>query len=136
MPKKLLYVPLIFLISFAQTKEERATTVIEKGQIWSLEAQSNKLSIGNSKVLYFFPNDAYNTYRARKFSDWDSFSIIDGRNLVRLNKGDRVEILQSKFQSNVYEVKLMDGYEKNRKYFLIKEDLLDDFKLLEHDNQT
>ena len=55
---------------------------------------------------------------------------------MRLNKGDRVEILQSKFQSNVYEVKLMDGYEKNRKYFLIKEDLLDDFKLLEHDNQT
>ena len=136
MTKKLLYVPLIFLISFAQTKEERATAVIEKGQIWSLEAQSNKLSIGNSKVLYFFPNDAYNTYRARKFSDWDSFSIIDGRNLVRLNKGDRVEILQSKFQSNVYEVKLMDGYEKNRKYFLIKEDLLDDFKLLEQDNQT
>ena len=40
-------VSLIFLISFAQTKEERATTVIEKGQIWSLEAQSNKLSIGN-----------------------------------------------------------------------------------------
>ena len=135
MPKKLLYVPLIFLISFAQS-DESATKVIEKGQIWSLEAQSNKLSIGNSKVLYFFPNDAYNTYRARKFSDWDSFSIIDGRNLVRLNKGDRVEIIQSKFQSNVYEVKLMDGYEKNRKYFLIKEDLLDDFKLLEHDNQT
>ena len=132
--KKILYVPLIFLISYAHTDEE-VSYDIEKGQIWSLEAKSNKLSIGNSKVLYFFPNDAYNTYRARRFSDWDRFSIVDGRNLVRLNKGDRVEILHPKFQSNVYEVRLIDGFEKNRKYFLIKEDLLHDFKLLDHDNQ-
>ena len=133
--KKIFYVPLIFLISYAHT-DEKVSHDIEKGQIWSLEARSNKLSVGNSKVLYFFSNDAYNTYRARRFSDWDRFSIVDGRNLVRLNKGDRVEILQPKFQSNVYEVKLLDGFEKNRKYFLIKEDLLNDFKLLEHDNQT
>ena len=120
--KKILYVPLIFLISYAHT-DEKVSHDIEKCQIWSLEAKSNKLSIGNSKVLYFFPNDAYNTYRARRFSDWDRFSIVDGRNLVRLNKGDRVEILHPKFQSNVYEVRLIDGFEKNRKYFLIKEDL-------------
>jgi len=132
--KKILYAPLIFLISYAHT-DEKVSHDIEKGQIWSLEAKSNKLSVGNSKVLYFFPNDAYNTYRARRFSDWDRFSIVDGRNLVRLNKGDRVEILQPKFQSNVYEVRLIDGFEKNRKYFLIKEDLLNDFKLLEYDNQ-
>ena len=132
--KKILYVPLIFLISYAHA-DEKVSHDIEKGQIWSLEAKSNKLSIGNSKVLYFFPNDAYNTYRARRFSDWDRFSIVDGRNLVRLNKGDRVEILHPKFQSNVYEVRLIDGFEKNRKYFLIKEDLLHDFKLLDHDNQ-
>tara|TARA_B100002052_G_C15559732_1_gene452887 strand:- start:44 stop:451 length:408 start_codon:yes stop_codon:yes gene_type:complete len=133
--KKIFYVQLIFLISYAHSDEE-VSYDIAKGQIWSLEARSNKLSVGNSKVLYFFSNDAYNTYRARRFSDWDRFSIVDGRNLVRLNKGDRVEILQPKFQSNVYEVKLLDGFEKNRKYFLIKEDLLNDFKLLEHDNQT
>jgi len=133
--KKIFYLPLIFLFSYAHSDEE-VSYDIAKGQIWSLEARSNKLSVGNSKVLYFFSNDAYNTYRARRFSDWDRFSIVDGRNLVRLNKGDRVEILQPKFQSNVYEVKLLDGFEKNRKYFLIKEDLLNDFKLLEHDNQT
>tara|TARA_Y100000814_G_scaffold288280_1_gene259557 strand:- start:994 stop:1401 length:408 start_codon:yes stop_codon:yes gene_type:complete len=132
--KKILYVPLIFLISYAHSDEE-VLHDIEKGQIWSLEARSNKLSIGNSKVLYFFSSDAYNTYRARRFSDWDRFSIVDGKNLVRLNTGDRVEILQPKFQSNVYEVRLIDGFKKNRKYFLIKEDLLHDFKLLEHDNQ-
>ena len=100
--KKILYVPLIFLISYAHSDEE-VLHDIEKGQIWSLEARSNKLSIGNSKVLYFFPNDAYNTYQARIFSDWDRFSIIDSRNLVRLNKGDRIEILNSKHFEKIYE---------------------------------
>ena len=98
------------------------------------EAEVTSCLLEIARFYIFFPN-AYNTYRARKFSDWDRFSIVDGRNLVRLNKGDRVEILQAKFQSNVYEVRLIDGFEKNRKYFLIKEDLLNDFKLLEHDNQ-
>ena len=96
--KKIFYVPLIFLISYAHT-DEKVSHDIEKGQIWSLESRSNKLSVGNSKVLYFFSNDAYNTYRARRFSDWDRFSIVDGRNLVRLNKGDRVEVFFNKGRS-------------------------------------
>jgi hypothetical protein len=107
---------------------------IEIGQKWSLETRSNKSSIGDSEVLYFFSNDAYNTYQARRFSDWDRFSIVDGRNLVRLNTGDRIEILQSKYQSKIYEVKLLDGFNKNRQYYLIKEDLINDFKLMENKN--
>jgi len=107
------------------------TSKIEMGQTWSLETRSNKSSIGDSEVLYFFSNDAYNTYQARRFSDWDRFSIVDGRNLVRLNTGDRVEILKSKHQSKIYEVKLLDGFQKNRRYFLIKEDLINDFRLME-----
>ena len=107
------------------------TSKIEMGQTWSLKTRSNKSSIGDSEVLYFFSNDAYNTFQARKFSDWDRFSIVDGRNLVRLNTGDRVEILKSKHQSKIYEVKLLDGFQKNRRYFLIKEDLINDFRLME-----
>ena len=110
---------------------DNETTKIEIGQTWSLETRSNKSSIGDSEVLYFFSNDAYNTYQARRFSDWDRFSIVDGRNLVRLNTGDRVEILKSKHQSKIYEVKLLDGFQKNRRYFLIKEDLINDFRLME-----
>ena len=110
--------------------------VIEKGQKWSLEKKSNKLSPANSKVLYFFSTDAYNTYYARIFSDWSSMTIVDGRNLVRLNTGDQIEVIQPRHQSKVYEVKLLSGYEKNRKYFVIKEDLLNDYKLIEKTNDT
>ena len=68
---------------------------------------------------------------ARIFSDWDNFSIVDSRNLVRLNKGDRVQILKIKHNKKVYQVELLDGFEKNKKYFVIKDDLFNDFKLME-----
>ena len=65
------------------------------------------------------------------FQIGDRFSIIDSKNLVRLNTGDRVEILKSKHFEKIYEVKLLDGFEKNRKYFVIKDDLLRHYKLSE-----
>ena len=104
---------------------------IKTGQIWSLESKSNRLSISNSEVLFFFSNDAYNTYQARRFSDWDQFSIVDGRDLVRLNTGDKIKIIKSKHHEKIYEVMLLDGFSKNRSYFVITEDLLNDFIIFE-----
>ena len=109
---------------------------VEQGQTWSLIKKSNRLSLHNSKVLYFFSTDAYNTYQARKFNDWNEFSVTDSRNLVRLNKGDRIKIMNSKHQEKIYEVELLDGFEKNRKYFVIKEDLVSDFILMEQSNES
>ena len=126
------FVLLTILLTLNINGHDHEVSNIEIGQKWSLETRSNKSSIGDSEVLYFFSNDAYNTYQARRFSDWDRFSIIDGRNLVRLNTGDRVEILKSKYQSKIYEVKLLDGFNKNRQYYLIKEDLINDFKLMKN----
>lgn len=128
------FVVLTILLTPNINGHDHEVSNIEIGQKWSLETRSNKSSIGDSEVLYFFSNDAYNTYQARRFSDWDRFSIVDGRNLVRLNTGDRVEILKSKYKSKIYEVKLLDGFNKNRQYYLIKEDLINDFKLMENKN--
>ena len=128
------FILLTFIFSFFHLlNAEDISPTIEQGQTWYLESRSNKLTPSNSKVLYFFSNDAYNTYQARIFSDWDRFSIIDSRNLVRLNKGDRVEILKSKHFEKIYEVKLLDGFEKNRKYYIIKDDLINHYKLSEAD---
>ena len=128
------FILLTFIFSFFHLlNAEDISPTIEQGQTWYLESRSNKLTPSNSKVLYFFSNDAYNTYQARIFSDWDRFSIIDSRNLVRLNKGDRVEILKSKYFEKIYEVKLLDGFEKNRKYYVIKDDLIKHYKLFEAD---
>ena len=132
-------IKLSFLICFLVTSDfiyaKNTIDDVEIGQIWSLETRSNKLSVGNSKVLYFFSNDAYNTYQARRFSDWEQFSVIDAKNLVRLNTGDKIEILKSKHHEKIFEVKLLDGFEKNRIYFTIKEDLLNDFKLIGQKNE-
>tara|TARA_B100000886_G_scaffold99061_1_gene65763 strand:- start:97 stop:504 length:408 start_codon:yes stop_codon:yes gene_type:complete len=131
--KKLTLYSLLFFVSPFFLGDENITAV-EPGQTWYLDVRSNKSSFSNSKVLYFFSSDAYNTYRARKFSDWDTFSIIDSRNLVRLNKGDRVRVIKSKHFEKIYEVELLDGFEKNRKFFVIKKDLINDFKLMEKEN--
>ena len=126
------FILLTFIFSFTSIFDAKDTQpAIEEGQTWYLESRSNKLTPSNSKVLYFFSNDAYNVFQARLFSDWDRFSIIDSKNLVRLNTGDRVEILKSKHFEKIYEVKLLDGFEKNRKYFVIKDDLLRHYKLSE-----
>ncbi len=126
------FILLTFIFSFTSIFDAKDTQpAIEEGQTWYLQSRSNKLTPSNSKVLYFFSNDAYNVLQARLFSDWDRFSIIDSKNLVRLNTGDRVEILKSKHFEKIYEVKLLDGFEKNRKYFVIKDDLLRHYKLSE-----
>ena len=124
---------MLFTFNLSANNEEIS---VEQGQTWSLIKKSNKLSLHNSKVLYFFSTDAYNTYQARKFNDWNEFSVTDSRNLVRLNKGDRIKIMNSKHQEKIYEVELLDGFEKNRKYFVIKEDLVSDFILMEQSNES
>ena len=124
------FILLTFIFSFTSIFDAKDTQhAIEEGQTWYLESRSNKLTPSNSTVLYFFSNDAFNIHQARLFSDWDRFSIIDSKNLVRLNTGDRVEILESKHFEKIYEVKLLDGFEKNRKYYVIKDDLLKHYKL-------
>ena len=124
---------LFFFITFTSFKfiANEDSAVVEIGDTWHLTSRSNKASLSGSKVLYFFSSDAYHTYQARIFSNWDNFSIVDSRNLVRLNKGDRIKILKIKHNEKIYQVELLDGYEKNKKYYVIKDDLLNDFKLME-----
>ena len=124
---------LLFFVTFTSFTfiADEDSSAVEIGQTWQLTSRSNKASLSGSKVLYFFSSDAYHTYQARIFSDWDNFSIVDSRNLVRLNKGDRVQILKTKHNDKVYQVELLDGFEKNKKYFVIKDDLFNDFKLME-----
>ena len=125
----LIFLTIMLLVT--DVNSENNEIIIEEGQTWALEKRSTKFSPTNSKVLYYFSIDALNTYQARKFNDWDQFSIVDGRNLVRLNKGDRIKIIKPKHQDEIYEVELLDGFEKNKKYFVIKEDLFLDFALTE-----
>ena len=128
---KIILIFLTTILIVTDVNSENNEINIEEGQTWALEKRSTKFSPTNSKVLYYFSIDAFNTYQARKFNDWDQFSIVDGRNLVRLNKGDRIKIIKPKHQDEIYEVELLDGFEKNRKYFVIKEDLFSDFVLTE-----
>ena len=102
------------------------------GDIWQLETRSSRLSNSGSEVLYYLPSDAYNTYRARKFNDWDKFSVVDSRDIEKLNTGYKIQLIESKFNSKIYKVKLLDGMNKNRNYFMIAEELERNYKFMEN----
>ena len=124
---------LITCSMYGSSAEDKSNIDIATDQIWSLHKRSSKMSPANSEVLYFMPSDAISTLRARKFNDWDEFSTTDSRNLVRLNKGDRVKIIEPKYNKQIYKVILLDGFEKNRDLYIITIDLKKNFKLT--DNQ-
>ena len=126
------FLSFLFLFSLEIISEE--VTSVNIGEEWFLNSRSNKLSPTNSKVLYFMPNDAYHTYRARQFGDWDVFSIVDDRNLERLNKGDVIQILEPSFNEKIYKVKLMNGSSKNKDFFIITEDLIKYYMPLKEQN--
>ena len=121
--KHLLLTALIFF-AIPNFSEESEKELVNIGEIWTLSSRSgNTMSVGG-EVLYLMPNSAYETYRSRKFGDWNQFSIIDTRNLVKLRRGYQIEIIEGLYQNNIFKVKLLSGNSKGRKYYVITEDLL------------
>ena len=130
--KHLLLTALIFF-SIPNFSEESEKELVNIGEIWTLGSSSgNTMSIGG-EVLYLMPNSAYETYRSRKFGDWNQFSIIDTRNLVKLKRGYQIEIIEGLYQNNIFKVKLLSGNSKGRKYYVITEDLLKKYTVEEQE---
>ena len=120
---------------FADEKDEATTDLI--GSVWQLVKNgSPSHSFGTGQVVYFLPSDAYHTLRSRKFQTWDAFSMVDGRNLVRLKKNDEIQIVNSKRNDSIYEVKLLNGFNKGRTYYLIAEELEKNFKQESKENEN
>ena len=121
---KHLFLTALIFFAIPNFSEESEKELVNIGEIWTLGSSSgNTMSIGG-EVLYLMPNSAYETYRSRKFGDWNQFSIIDTRNLVKLRRGYQIEIIEGLYQNNIFKVKLLSGNSKGRKYYVITEDLL------------
>jgi hypothetical protein len=107
------------------------------GTVWQLiKNGSQSSSFGSGQVVYFLSSDAHNTHRSRKFQTWDTFSMVDGRNLVRLKKNESIKIITPKFNNSIYEVKLLDGFYKGKTYYLIADELEKNFKQEIEDNDS
>tara|TARA_Y100000816_G_C26081488_1_gene570033 strand:+ start:1189 stop:1671 length:483 start_codon:yes stop_codon:yes gene_type:complete len=120
---------------FAETADDPEADLT--GTVWQLVKNgSPSSSFGSGQVVYFLFSDAYHTHRSRKFQTWDTFSMVDGRNLVRLKKNESIEIVASKFNDSIYEVKLLDGFYKGKSYYLIADELEKNFKQEIKDNDS
>lgn len=127
--KYLLFFSLITAVPvlFAESTPDPEPDLV--GTVWQLiKNGSHSSSFGSGQVLYFLSSDAYHTHRSRKFQTWDAFSIVDGRNLVRVKKNESIEIIASRFNDSIFEVKLLDGFYKNKIYYLIADELTKNFK--------
>src|SRR6056300_1849543 len=135
--KYLLFLSLITAVPslFAESTTDPERDLV--GTVWQLiKNGSHNSSFGRGQVLYFLSSDAYHTHRSRKFQTWDTFSMVDGRNLVRLKKNEGIEIVASKFNNSIYEVKLLDGFYKGKTYYLIADELEKNFKPEINDNDN
>ena len=121
----------------AETTDETDSAADILGTIWQLVKNgSSNPSFGSGQVVYFLSSDAYHTHRSRKFQTWDTFSMVDARNLVRLKKNEGIEIVASKFNNSIYEVKLLNGFYKGKTYYLIADELEKNFKQEIKDNDS
>ena len=109
---------------------------IEVGQIWKLNVTSNGSLNGSGEVLYQIASDAYHTHRARIFNDWDVFSAVDSRDLIRLRKGYMIEITEKLYSNEVVKVKLLDGRNKGELYYAIADDLSKKYLLEEQEKEN
>ena len=129
--KLLLMFPL-FLSFYSFTSDDS----IEVGQIWKLNVTSNGSLNGSGEVLYQIASDAYHTHRARIFNDWDVFSAVDSRDLIRLRKGYTIEITEKLYSNEVVKVKLLDGRNKGELYYAIADDLSKKYLLEDQEKEN
>ena len=54
--------------------------------------------------------------------------MVDSRDIERLSKGDVIQILESEYNSKIYKVKLLSGFNKNKNFYVIAEDLKNYYK--------
>jgi len=135
--KYLLFFSLIIVTPNLSAEIAEDPAVDLMGSVWQLVKNgSQSSSFGSGQVVYFLSSDAYHTHRSRKFQTWDTFSMVDGRNLVRLKKNESIEIVASKFNDSIYEVKLLDGFYKGKTYYLIADELEKNFKQEIKDNDS
>ena len=104
---------------------------IEVGQVWKLNVRSSASMTGSGEVLYQIASDVYHAHRSRMFDDWDVFSVVDPRDLVRLRKGYEIEITEILYSDQVLKVKLLDGRYKGKFYYAIADDLAKKYLLEE-----
>ena len=104
--------------------------VIAPDQEWILVTRSSNFPFVG-EPLFMYSSDALNTYRAREFNEWDVFALVDSRNLKRIKRDSKIKIVEMIHNNKIVKVKSTDH---KTELYIIKEDLLKKFELVEEMN--
>jgi hypothetical protein len=110
--------------------DKKNEIVVAPDQEWILVTRSSNYPYGG-EPLYMHYADALNTHRAREFNEWDIFSLVDTRNLKRIKKDSKVKVVEMVHNNKIVKVKVVDH---KKELYIIKEDLINKFELIEEIN--
>ena len=124
---------LLFIITFSVGRLESAQNisneqVILKGDIFTIQDNfsTSRQYPSKGQVFYFMPGDAYRNLQAKRFQDWSNASV-DARNLYRVLRDDSIEVLGFLFNDQILEVKLLNGLDKGRVFYAIRNEIQQNF---------
>ena len=76
-----------------------------------------------SLVLYHYKKDAIRVMIFRDFNDLPMYGVVDGRDLYKVKKGERIRLMESFRDGKIYKVKLIKERPKRSFYFIETESL-------------
>ena len=118
---KFLFILIVTSLSLALVAKDEI--IYEVGNELKLERYS-------SVVLYHYKNDAININLNREFLDSPYDLMVDARDLYKVEKGEKIKLLESFWDGKIFKVQLLKEKPK-RPYYFIEYESLKHYSLIE-----
>ena len=118
---KYLFILIVTSLSFALVAKDEI--IYEVGNELKLERYS-------SVVLYHYKNDAININLNREFLDSPFDLMVDVRDLYKVERGEKIKLLESFWDGKIFKVQLLKEKPK-RAYYFVELESLKHYSLIE-----
>lgn len=123
---KYLFILIVTSLSFSLMAKDEI--IYEVGNELKLERYS-------SVVLYHYKNDAININLNREFLDSPYDLMVDVRNLYKVERGEKIKLLESFWDGKIFKVQLLKEKPK-RPYYFVELESLKHYSLIESEQSS
>ena len=105
-------------------------SLVAKDEIIYEVGNELKLERYSSVVLYHYKNDAININLNREFLDSPFDLMVDVRDLYKVERGEKIKLLESFWDGKIFKVQLLKEKPK-RPYYFVELESLKNYSLIE-----
>ena len=105
-------------------------SLVAKDEIIYEVGNELKLERYSSVVLYHYKNDAININLNREFLDSPYDLMVDVRDLYKVERGEKIKLLESFWDGKIFKVQLLKEKPK-RPYYFVELESLKNYSLIE-----